>query len=144
MEKITLIGIKKTWSQEKQAYLPLKSFTISPNSSFEFGGILISLEAHPPIATYDPSPSIILRKKESVTPNPLYVYEYRSSSKHEIPKRYVVGETIMVDTPSFHLSNFSDLLGVQIYDGNPQEGHPQMLEITPATHIGENTSSPLL
>ena len=50
----------------------------------------------------------------------------------------------MVKNPSFYFSNLSDLVYLQIYEGDPEKGHPDMLEITPAQHIGENQSGSLL
>jgi len=144
MEKQTLIAEVKKWNPEKKRYEPSSSTSLTQGSKIEFGGVLVSFEERKPHADVvpDSSPaSIVIRKREGVTSTNLHILEQRTS---ENPKEYVAGKTILVKSPIFYLSYLPDIISIQMYDGNPYSGHPQMLEITPATHIGENTSSPLL
>jgi len=137
-----LVATLKSWNEAKKLYEPVRPLDLSKSPTVEFGNISVSVEAKPPIADpLDSTASITLRKKEGVAPAELHVIELRSS--YDKPRKYVVGQTIMRENPFFYFSNLGDLVGLQIYKGNP-ETHPEMLEITPATKIGENTSSPLL
>lgn len=137
-----LVGTLRAWNEARKVYEPVRPLDLAKSSTLDFGNISINIEAKPPIAdSFDSTPSITLRKKEGLAPAELHIIELRSS--YDKPKKYVVGQTIMKESPFFYFSNLGDLVGLQIYKGNP-ETHPEMLEITPATKIGENTSSPLL
>jgi hypothetical protein len=144
METQIFIATIKTWNKGKERYELSKSFDMSKNPQIEFGGIIISSEKNPPIVDPpDKTPSIILRKKEGQEPSTnLHVFEQRDYFKK--PRQRIVGKTILIKNPSFYFSNLSDLVYLQIYEGDPKKGHPDMLEITPAQRIGESQSSPLL
>lgn len=144
METQIFIATIKTWNKGKERYELSKSFDMSKNPQIEFGGIIISSEKNPPIVDPpDKTPSIILRKKEGQEPSTnLHVFEQRDYFKK--PRQRIVGKTILIKNPSFYFSNLSDLVYLQIYEGDPEKGHPDMLEITPAQRIGESQSSPLL
>jgi hypothetical protein len=144
MEESIYIGTIKRWNKKKERYELSKSFDMSKDPQIEFGGIIISSEKNPPIVdSLDKSQSIILRKKEGEKP-PKNLYLFLQRDYFEKPKRYIVGKTILIKNPSFYFSNLSDLVYLQIYEGDPEKGHPDMLEITPAQRIGESQSSPLL
>jgi hypothetical protein len=144
METSVLIGTIKHWSKEKERYELSKSFDMSKDPQIEFGGIIVSSESNPPIVdSLDKSQSIILRKNEGQKP-PINLHLFLQRDYFEKPKRYIVGKTILIKNPSFYFSKLSDLVYLQIYEGNPGKGHPDMLEITPAQRIGESQSSPLL
>ena len=144
METQVFIATIKTWNKEKERYELSKSFDMSKDPQIEFGGIIISSENNPPIVDPpDKSPSIILRKKEGQKPpTKLHVFEQRDYFKE--PRQHIVGKTILIKNPFFYFSKLSDLVYIQIYEGDPEKGHPDMLEIAPAQRVGESQSSPLL
>jgi hypothetical protein len=114
------------------------------NPAIPFGNISVSSEAQQTIKDRTgPSPSIILRKYKGIKPDELHVFEFRPS--YRLPRKYIVGKGIMVQNPDFYFSDLSkDFMNLQIYKGDPEKGHPEMLEIRPVTKIGESPSTPLL
>lgn len=144
MEKPIFIATRKSWNKEKKRYEPSQSFDLNQGSRIEFGGITISLEGSPSTKDIlDRSQSIILRKEpEEQILDKIYVFEQREDMG-EKPKRMIIGEDILLKSPSFYFSNLSDLVSLSLFKGNVKE-HPEMLEIVPGRPIGENQSSPLL
>lgn len=141
MEKLALIATHKSWNEEKARYEPKRSFDMTKEPKFEFGGIQIAIEKQTPyVDPLDTSMPLVLRKQDSLSKK-LYVFEQRTGDKK--PEEHIVGETIMEDSTFFSFSHLTDLDFIQIYEGDPKE-HPDMVEIAPARRVGENGSSPLL
>jgi len=139
MEQLpALNGVVKEWNSEKGVYETAKTLDLS--HVVEFGNIIITITNKPPLRDPFGDTSITLDRKTGITPEELHIYELRNY--RETPKRYIVGKTIMKESP-FYFDHFQDLIGIQIFRGDPQK-HPEMLEITPITRMGENPNSPLL
>jgi hypothetical protein len=143
METNILVGTIKQWNKEKERYELSESFDFDGKVKIKFGGITITTDPRPPLADpTDKTQSIILRKEKGKrAPILLHMFEQRDYKKE--PNEYIVGKTIMVTNDFFYFSNLSDLVYLQIYRGDPKE-HPEMIEIVPAQHIGENQSGSLL
>lgn len=144
MEKVALIGTIKRWNEGKGVYQPVKSYYMDKEPVISFGNISVSSEGQQTIKDITgPSPSIILRKRQGIKPDELHVFEFRPS--YRLPRKHIVGRTIMIEEPAFYFSGLSkDFMDLQIYKGDPEKGHPEMLEIRPVTKIGEGPSTPLL
>lgn len=150
MEKIAgMIVSRKTWNPERNRYEQKKSYDwqdLLMGQTIDFGGITIGVEAKPPIKDpLDTTSSVILRREKGVKPPELHVFELRSS--YDKPREHIVGKTIMQleEAPFFYFSHLGDLMGIQIYNGSPSKNeHPEMIEIAPATQIGESPTSALL
>ena len=143
METKILVGTINRWNKEKKRYELSESFNLDEKIEVKFGGIRITTDPRPPLVDpLDKSQSIILRKEEGKKA-PINLQRHVRIIRAAMPKKDVVGETILITNPFYYISNLSDLVYLQIYRGNPNK-HPEMIEIKPSQHIGENPSGTLL
>lgn len=143
MERIGIIANFKTWNPEIGRYESGSTHDFSQNPKMEFGSLEITTQgtnlSRDPL---DSTSAVLLSWKEGKPRLPVYVYEQRSFKKTPFVK--VAGVDIMKKSPTWFASDLKSLVYLHLFADDPQRGHPDLVEITPVTKIGEGGSSLLL